>query len=95
MANLRFTFVATSGTVNQNGPTITAPQEALFLDWLWAKYAPTDPQTGAVLPRNASNEVQAFRNYANKLWLGTRANVLRWKHDLDKAAVVAPQLPET
>ena len=36
-----------------------------------------------------------LRNYANALWRGTRANVIRWKHDLDKAAVAAPQLPET
>ena len=45
--------------------------------------------------RNAANEATAFRNYANALWRGTRANVIRWKHDLGKAAVAAPQLPET
>lgn len=98
MANLRFTFVATAGTVNQNGPTITAPQEVLFIDWLWAQYAPTDttegsPTFGQTLPRNTANEAQAFRNYADALWRGTRANVIRWKHDLDKAAVTAPEMP--
>lgn len=98
MANLRFTFIATSGTVNQNGPNITAPQEALFIDWLWAQYAPTDtvegsPTFGQVLPRNTANEAQAFRNYADALWRGTRANVIRWKHDLDRAAVVEPTMP--
>lgn len=98
MANLRFIFIATAGTVNQNAPAITAPQEALFINWLWAHYAPIDtvegsPTFGETLPRNAANEAHAFRNYADKLWLGTRANVIRWKHELDKAAVAAPVLP--
>lgn len=99
MPNLRFTFVATPGTVTQNAPNITAPQEALFTDWLWAQYAPVDtvegsPTFGQPLTRNTANEAQAFRNYAAKLWQGTRANVIRWKHELDKAAVSAPALPE-
>lgn len=94
MANLRFTFVATSGTVTQNAPDLTALQESLFIHWLWDTYAPTGAG-GQTLTRNAANEAAAFRNYANALWRGTRANVIRWKHDLDKAAVLAPQLPET
>lgn len=99
MANLRFSFISTAGTVTVNAPDITAPQEALFIDWLWAQYAPVDevedsPTFGEPLPRNTANEAQAYRNYAAKLWAGTRANVIRWKHELDKAAVSAPVLPE-
>lgn len=99
MANFRFTFIASAGTVNFNAPEITVPQETLFVDWLWAQYAPVDqnensPTFGQVLPRNVANEGQAFRNYATKLWAGTRANVIRWKLNLDKAAIVAPILPE-
>lgn len=94
MANLRFTFVSTAGTVNHNAPTITVQQEDLFIDWLWAQYAPLD-EFNVPVTRNTANEAAAFRNYANALWRGTRANVIRWKHDLDRAAVAAPQLPET
>lgn len=99
MANLRFTFVATAGTVNQNAPAITVPQETLFIDWLYAHYAPVDtvegsPTFGQPLTRNTANEAQAFKNYAYKLWQGTRANVIRWKQGLDRAAIVAPVLPE-
>lgn len=100
MANLRFTFVATAGTVNQNGPNITVPQETLFVDWLYAHYAPVDtvegsPTFGQPLTRTTANEAQAFRNYANKLWQGTRANVIRWKQEQGRAAIVAPTLPES
>lgn len=100
MANLRFSFLSTAGTVTQNAPNITAQQELLFVDWLWAHYAPVDsvegsPTFGQTLPRNTANGASAFRSYANALWRGTRTNVIRWKHGLDKAAVVAPQMPET
>lgn len=99
MANLRFMFIATAGNATYNGPEITAPQEALFIDWLWAKYAPKDevegsPTFGEPLTRTPANEVQAYRNYAAAMWSGTRANVVRWKLEQDRAAVSAPVLPE-
>jgi len=99
MPNLRFTFVATAGTVQHNAPNLTAGQETLFLDWLWEKYAPKDeveesPTFGQILPRNTANEAQAFRNYAAALWRGTRANVQSWKLEQDRAALTAPAIPE-
>ena len=93
MPNLRFTFVATAGTVQHNAPDLTAGQETLFLNWLWAQYAPKDAE-GSVLPRNTANEAQAFRNYAAALWRGTRANVQSWKLEQDRAAITAPAIPE-
>ena len=99
MPNLRFTFVATAGTVQHNAPDLTAGQETLFLNWLWAHYAPKDmvvesPTFGQPLPRNTANEAQAFRNYAAALWRGTRANVQSWKLELDRAAITTPAIPE-
>lgn len=99
MANLRFAFVATSGTVSSNAPDLTPAQEALFIEWLWARYAPVNtvegsPTFGQKLPRNAANEAQAFRNYATAMWRGTRANVRDWKLEQDRAAVTAPVIPE-
>jgi len=99
MPNLRFAFVSTSGTVTHNAPDITAGQETLFLNWLWAQYAPKDTVEGSLtfgqtLPRNSANEAQAFRNYATALWRGTRANVQNWKLEQDRAAIVAPTIPE-
>ena len=99
MPNLRFTFVATTGTVTHNAPDLTAGQEALFINWLWAQYAPKDtvegsPTFGQILPRNTANEAQAFRNYAAALWRGTRANVQHWKLGQDRAAISAPAIPE-
>ena len=93
MPNLRFAFVATSGTVTHNAPDLTAGQETLFLNWLWAHYAPRGAN-GVELPRNTASEVQAFRNYATALWRGTRANVQNWKLEQDRAAIVAPTIPE-
>ncbi len=94
MPNLRFSFLATAGTVTFNAPDLTTNQENLFVGWLWAHYAPVDAQ-GVTLTRNAANEAQAYRNYAKALWLGTRANVISWKHELDKAAVTPPTVPES
>lgn len=93
-ANLRYTFVATDGTVVVNAPTINVAQEDLFIDWLWQFYAPVDPETGAKLTRNVANEAQAYRNWAAASWKGTRAQVVRWKQELDRAAVPAPVVPE-
>lgn len=98
-ANFRFTFVATDGTVVANAPTLTVQQEDLLIDWLWEFYAPTDttpesPTFGQKLTRNAANEAKAYRNWAAATWKGTRASVVRWKHNIDKAAVAAPMIPE-
>lgn len=100
MPNLRFAFVATSGTVIHNAPDITAGQETLLRNWLWAQYAPKDevegsPTFGQTLPRNTANEAQAFRNYAAALWGGTRANVQARKLGQDRAAISAPSIPES
>ena len=97
-ANLRSTFVATSGTVVVNSANLNAQQEAILIDWIWAQYAPKDttpgsPTFGQPLTRNASNEAEAYRNYAKAIHAGTFAQAKRWKHDQDKAAVVAPTLP--
>ena len=98
-ANLRFTFVSTDGTVNVNAPTLNAQQEALFIDWLWEFYAPTDtdpqsPTFGEKLTRNTANEARAYRNWAAAAWKGTRASVVRWKVEKDRAAVSEPVVPE-
>jgi len=98
-ANFRYTFVATDGTVVVNSPALTVQQEDLLIDWLWEFYAPVDvtpgsPTLGQKLPRTPQNEAQAYRNWAAADWKGTRASIVRWKHDLDKAAVVPPTVPE-
>lgn len=97
-ANIRSAFVATGGTVVVNSTTLTAPQEAVFIDWLWAHYAPKDevegsPTFGQTLPRNTANEAQAYRNYAKAIHAGTYAQVRRWKREQDQAAIAEPSLP--
>lgn len=99
MPNLRLTFVATAGNVTHNGPDISVAQENLYKDWLWAQFAPKDevpesPTFGQTLPRNATNEAEAFRNYARSMWKGTVANVQRWKLEQDRAAITPPVIPE-
>lgn len=99
MANLRFSFVATGGTVTVNAPDLTVGQENLFKDWLWAQYAPKDdvegsPTFGQTLQRTTANEAEAYRNYARALWKGTRANVRNWKLEQERAAISAPSIPE-
>lgn len=97
-ANLRFTFVATDGTVVVNSANLNAAQEALLIDWLWAYYAPKDdvegsPTFGQTLPRTPANEAQAYRNYARALASGTYAQVRKWKQEQDRAVIGEPSLP--
>lgn len=91
-ANIRSTFVATNGTVIVNSTDLTAPQEAVFIDWLWAMYAPVDA-AGVTLPRNNANVAQAYRNYAKAIHAGTYAQARRWKREQDQAAIAEPVLP--
>jgi hypothetical protein len=97
-ANIRSSFVATNGTVVVNSTAFTGGQEALFIDWLWAMYAPKDtvegsPTFGQVLPRTTANEAQAYRNYAIAIHAGTYAQVRRWKREQDQAAIQEPSTP--
>lgn len=92
-ANLRFTFVGTDGTVVVNSANLTAQQEDLLIDWLWAQYAPTDPETGAVLERTAQNEAEAYRRYARAIHAGTYAQARRWKREQKQAEIHEPNLP--
>ncbi len=91
-ANIRSTFIATNGTVIVNSTDLTAPQEAVFIDWLWAMYAPVDAE-GVTLPRNNANVAQAYRNYAKAIHAGTYAQARRWKREQGQAAIVEPTLP--
>lgn len=97
-ANFRFTYVATPGNVQHNGPALNAQQEALLNNWLWANYAPTDtvegsPTFGQVLPRNTANEAEAYKRWADATWKGTRAQIRKWKREQDQAVIVEPVLP--
>ena len=97
-ANLRSTFVATSGNVIVNSTNLTAPQEQVLIDWIWAHYAPKDttpgsPTFGQPLTRNTANEAEAYRNYAKAIHAGTYAQAKRWKREQDQAAVAEPSLP--
>lgn len=98
-ANFRFTYVATPGNVQHNGPNLNAQQEALLNDWLWANYAPTDtvdgsPTFGQVLPRNTANEAEAYKRWAYATWKGTRAQIRKWKREQDQALITEPTVPE-
>lgn len=97
-ANIRSTFVATGGTVVVNSAPLTAPQEQVLIDWMWAQYSPKDttpgsPTFGQPLTRNAANEAEAYRNYAKAIHAGTYAQARRWKREQDQAAIAEPVLP--
>ena len=80
MAKLSWTIEAASGTVTEDSPTLSDANMDRFLDWIWYAYPQMDEaDPPAPLPRNPANEAQAFRDWANAQWQGTKANVLRWE----------------
>lgn len=87
MARLSWTVTTTAGTVTHNGPEISEANMTRFRDWLWANFPlPMNPD-GTAKTRNAANEAQAFREWADRQWQATKADVVNW--DGGKAAEVA------
>ena len=87
MAKLTWTIETIDGTVAQDGPTLAEDHMERFIDWLWIHYPQVDIDGEGVetpKPRNTANESQAFRDWADVQYEGTKANVLR--HEKDVAA---------
>lgn len=78
MAKLTWTIDHNAATLSEDSPTVSDVQMDRFIDWLWYAYPQLD-ENGDVLPRTLANEAQAFRDWANIQWLGTKANVIRWE----------------
>lgn len=89
MAKLTWQITTSVGTVTQDGPDLSDAQMQRFLDWLWYAYPQLDVD-GNPLNRTNANQAQAFRDWADTAYQGTKANVLRWeKQEAAQAAAEA------
>ncbi len=86
MANLFFGVVTNAGTVTHDTPTISTADIDRFADYVWAHYPQLNPD-GTPKPKTNANLADAFRNWAEALWSGTQANILR--HEKVAAAKAA------
>lgn len=80
MAKLTFTLTTAAGTVTQDSPKLTDQQMARFTDWLWTAYPQINPD-GTTKTKNAANQAQAFRDWSQALWRGTKASVANAERD--------------
>jgi len=76
MAKLTWQIETSAGTVTEDGPVISDANMARFVDYLWVQFPQLDGNNDP-LPRNAANEAQAFRDWADKQWRETKRDVLR------------------
>jgi hypothetical protein len=81
MAKLFFGAEAVTGTVTQDGPTLSDPNMDRFLDWVWYAYPQFQPDGVTPKPKTNANVADAIRDWGLGLWRGTKANVLRWERD--------------
>jgi hypothetical protein len=87
--NIEFTLGAQ--TVDHASQTYSDANGQRFSDYIWASYPQLDVD-GNPLPDTPANRAQAFRDWADAIYAGTKANVLRWEDQQLKEAVAPPPL---
>ena len=95
MVNFDLSYTSDAGTVTQDSKVYSEANGQRFLDWIWVAYPQidyTDPDNPVPKPRTQANEVQAFRDFADGFYAGTKANVLRYEDGVLKAAATPPPL---
>ena len=96
MAKLIWAIESAAGTVAKDGPVISDTNMDRFIDWIWYAYPQidnSDPDNPVPKPRTPANEAQAFRDWADSQWLGTKANVIRWEK-LEAAQAASDGVPD-
>lgn len=79
MAKLTWTITTSAGSVSQDGPVISEANMTRFRDWLWAWYPQYEADGETLKTRNAANEAQAFRDWADAQWEAAKNKVLHWE----------------
>ena len=95
MVNFTLSYIADAGTVTQDSKIYSEENGQRFLDWIWVAYPQidnSDPNNPVPKPRTQANEVQAFRDFADGFYSGTKANVLRVEDKALKDAATPPPL---
>ena len=91
MVNFTLSYIADAGTVSQDSKIYSEANGQRFLDWIWVAYPQLD-ENGDPLPRTQANEVAAYKDFADGMFAGVKANVLRAEDHALKDAVTPPPL---
>ena len=91
MVNFTLSYIADAGTVSQDSKIYSEANGQRFLDWIWVAYPQLD-ENGDPVDRDQASEVQAFRDFADGFYAGTKANVLREEDRALKDAATPPPL---
>jgi hypothetical protein len=91
MANFALSYTADAGTTSHDSKIYSEVNGQRFIDWIWVAYPQLD-ENGDPLPRTQANEVQAYRDFADGMFAGVKANVLRAEDKALKDAVSPPPL---
>ena len=92
MVNFTLSYIADAGTVTQDSKIYSEANGQRFLDWIWVAYPQYEADGVTLKPRTQANEVQAFRDFADGFYAGTKANVLREEDRVLKEAATPPPL---
>lgn len=87
--NIEFTLGAQ--TTNHPSLTYSDANGQRFSDYIWANYPQLDVD-GNPLPDTPANRNAAFQDWADAIYAGTKANVLRWEDQQLKEAVSPPPI---
>ena len=95
-ASFELTYTTDAGAITQPSKTYSEANGQRFVDWIWAAFPQLDMNNNP-LPRTQQNEVQAYRDFADKFYADTKAAVLSYERQeaaQDAADNVPPLEPE-
>lgn len=79
------TFTLGANSVTQSSASYSDANGQRFSDWIWAAYPQVD-ENGDPLPDTQANRAQSFRDFADAMFGGIKANVLRYERQQAAAA---------
>jgi hypothetical protein len=93
--NFDLSYTTDAGTITQPSKIYSEINGQRFVDYIWIAYPQidyTDPENPVPKPRTQQNEAQAYRDFADAMFAGVKANVLRQEDKILKEAATPPPL---
>jgi hypothetical protein len=92
MVNFTLSYTTDAGTISQDSKIYSELNGQRFVDWIWVAYPQYEADGETLKPRTQQNEMQAYRDFADGMFAGVKANVLRVEDMALKDAVSPPPL---
>ena len=92
MVKFTLSYITDAGTISQDSKIYSEANGQRFVDWIWVAYPQYEVDGITLKPRTQANEVQAYRDFADGMFAGVKANVLREEERALKDAATPPPL---